>query len=490
MTGGRPRVCVIGGGLAGIAAALRLLDAGAAVRLLEARTELGGATYSFHRGGQLVDTGQHVFLRCFTQYRRLLERLGTAGQTALQPRFTVPVLAPGAPVQRLTRWRLPAPAHLLPALAGYRLLSPAQRWAAIRAAAALRTVDPDDPATDRRSFGDWLAEHRQQPVAVRRLWDLITVAALNAPSRAASLALAARVFGTGLLTEAAAGDLGRPLAPLRELHGIPARRLLGRLGAAVHTRTRVRWIRPQATGGFRIGAGGGEATADAVVLAVPHRYAALLVPAAAAPQASHWQRLGSTPIVNVHLRYAARITDLPLLAAVDSPAQWIFDRTPAPADGQQLVVSLSAADDLVHRPAAELIAGQRAALAALFPAAGRTPVCEAFVTREPHATFRQAPGSRAWRPPPVTGLPGLVLAGAWTDTGWPDTMEGAVRSGGAAAGALATNLANQLGLPLDPPRDPYLGALDAHLDAHLDAQPRSLGGNPGPNPAPTMEATR
>lgn len=437
---GSGTVCVIGGGLAGIAAALRLADLGLPVTLLETRPELGGATYSFRRDGLSVDTGQHVFLRCYHRYRRLLDRLGTAGDAEVQPRFTVPVLLPGHRPQVLARRRLPAPAHLLPALAGYRLLSPAERLAAARACAALRNVDPDLPATDERSFGGWLAEHGQSRRAVRRLWDLITVAALNLRCSDASLALAARVFRTGLLDAADAGDIGRPRVPLADLHGVPARRLLDRLGGRVHTRSRVRWIQPGATG-FRIGVGDGELEADAVVLAVPHQAAAALVPAAAAPAAEQWRRLGAVPIVNVHLRYAARVTDLGMAAAVESPAQWIFDRSEPGMDGQQhLVVSLSAADAELGRPAAELVAAQRQALADLFPAARHTPVRDAFVTREPKATFRQAPGTRAYRPGPATRLPGLVLAGAWTDTGWPDTMEGAVRSGEDAANIVARQL--------------------------------------------------
>ena len=433
-------VCVIGGGLAGIAAAIRLADLGLSVALLETRPELGGATYSFRRDGLSVDTGQHVFLRCYHTYRRLLDRLGTAGDTDVQSRFMVPVLLPGHRPQTLVRRRLPAPAHLLPALAGYRLLSPAERLAAVRACAALRHVDPDLPATDGSSFGDWLTTHGQSRRAVRRLWDLITVAALNLPSTHASLALAARVFRTGLLEAADAGDIGRPLVPLTDLHGVPARRLLDQLGARVHTRARVRWIRPEATG-FRIGVDDTELDADAVVLAVPHQAAASLVPPAAAPDAEQWRRLGAAPIVNVHLRYAARVTNLGMAAAVESPAQWIFDRSVPGGDGEQhLVVSLSAADAEIERPAAELVAAQRQALADLFPAARQTPVRDAFVTREPKATFRQAPGTRAYRPGPATRLPGLVLAGAWTDTGWPDTMEGAVRSGEDAADIVARQL--------------------------------------------------
>ncbi|SIR53185.1 hydroxysqualene dehydroxylase HpnE [Micromonospora avicenniae] len=436
-------VCVVGGGLAGITAAIRLADLGLPVTLLESRAELGGATYSFRRGGLTVDTGQHVFLRCYHAYRGLLERLGTTAGTQLQRRFEVPVLLPGHAPHLLTRRPLPAPAHLLPALAGYRLLNPAERLAAVRACAALRRVDPDSPVTDEQSFGDWLAAHGQKPRLVRRLWDLITVAALNVPSTHASLALAARVFRTGLLETADAGDIGRPLVPLTELHSVAARRVLERLGARVRLRSRVRWIHPEPTG-FRVGVDGGELAAEGVVLAVPHQVASALVPPAAAPAAAEWARLGAAPIVNVHLRYAHRVTRLTMAAAVESPAQWIFDRS-APDAGteQHLVVSLSAADAEIDRPAAELVATQRDALAELLPAARRTPVLDAFVTREPRATFRQNPGTRRYRPAAGTRLPGLVLAGAWTDTGWPDTMEGAVRSGEAAADILARQLVSR-----------------------------------------------
>jgi uncharacterized protein with NAD-binding domain and iron-sulfur cluster len=214
----------------------------------------------------------------------------------------------------------------------------------------------------------------------------------------------------------------------------------------VLTRTRAEWVRAD-EGVFTIGVGGSHLTADAVVVAVPHRAAATLVPPVAAPDAAGWLRLGSSPIVNVHLRYAWAVADLgfhnPAFAAtIDSPAQWIFDRSVPEQDGEQhLVVSLSAAEEAIGQPGADLIATQRAAIAELFPAARNTPVRDAFVTREPHATFRQTPGTRAFRPAAATCLPGLALAGSWTGTGWPDTMEGAVRSGHAAADVISGHLA-------------------------------------------------
>ncbi|GAA4207420.1 hydroxysqualene dehydroxylase HpnE [Actinocatenispora rupis] len=437
---GQVDVAVVGGGLAGIAAALRLADRGATVTLLESRPRLGGATYSFERDGLTVDTGQHVFLRCYTAYLALLRRLGTADLVEIQDRFEVPVLAPGRPPHLLRRARYaPAPLHLLPALAGYRPLSVADRVAAMRAAAALRFVDPDAPGTDAHSLGEFFARHGQSPEVVRRLWELVAVAALNVPPAEASLALAARVFRTGLLESARAGDIGRPRVGLSALHGDPAARILG---PAVRTRAKVRRIVPVA-GGFTVHTENDTVPARTVLLAVPHPAAAHLVPAGAVDDPGRWAGLSGTAIVNVHLVYDRTVTDFGMAAAVDSPVQWVFDRTAESGmrgAGQYLAVSLSAADALVGRPAAELIAEQRAGIEALLPAARTAELTSAFVTREPRATFRQAPGSRALRPPAGTGLPGLALAGAWVGTGWPDTMEGAVRSGHTAADLLAGHL--------------------------------------------------
>ncbi|MFY1670992.1 hydroxysqualene dehydroxylase HpnE [Plantactinospora sp. WMMB334] len=434
------QVCVVGGGLAGIASAVRLLDAGHRVTLVEARPALGGATYSFRRGDLMVDTGQHVFLRCYQQYRELLDRLGSADRAAVQDGFAVPIVRIGVPPHVLaSNRRLPAPAHLLPALLGYRPLRVGQRLAAVRAAAALRRIEPDDPAADRVSFGAWLAAHGQDAPTVARLWELICVAALNAPPERASLALAARVFRTGLLDRADAADIGRPTAPLAELHGAPATALLRQRGATVRTGVRVQAISPEG-GRFQVSGDGVELTADGVVLAVPHPQAARLVPAQAAPDRARWARLGAAPIVNVHVHYEQRVTELEFAAGLDTPVQWVFDRTPAGGSGQYLVVSISAAEQVLSVRANELVRTYLAALAELFPAARRARVRDAFVTREPRATFRQEPGSRTARPPARTRTPGLALAGAWTDTGWPDTMEGAVRSGQRAADVVLAHL--------------------------------------------------
>jgi squalene-associated FAD-dependent desaturase len=436
------RAVVVGGGLAGITAAIALGQAGVDVTLLEAKPRLGGATMSFARDGLVVDTGQHVFLRCCTAYRGLLDRLGMSAHAPLQPRFDVTVLTPSRRA-KLRRSRLPAPLHLLGALARYPLISFPERSRVSLAALAMRRVDPANPATDELRFGDWLAGHGQDERARRALWDLFSVASLNVPGDDASLALAATVVRTGLLGDSGAADIGVPALSLGELHGAAAARLLAKLGATVQLNTKVAAIEvagSPAGPGYRVTLARAEDAAieaDAVVIAVPHEAAARLVPAGALPAetVAGWAGLGAAPIVNVHVIYDRKVMDVPFAAAVDSPVQWVFDRTRISGmhargdDGQYLAISLSAADEYVDVPAADLREKFVPALAELFPAAAEATVTEFFVTRERRATFRGLPGTARLRPKAATALPGLVLAGSWTDTGWPDTMEGAVRSG-------------------------------------------------------------
>ena len=220
------RVLVVGGGVAGITAALDCAQGGAEVALLEVRPRLGGAAYSFEREGMQIDNGQHVFLRCCTAYRGLLARLGSQDGVFLQERLRIPVLRPGGRVVELRRSALPAPAHLAAALMRYPLLSVPERLRAARAARALGSVDPQDPDADARSFGEWLSEHGQDARALSHLWDLVALPTLNVRAEHASLALAAFVFQTGLLADAGAGDIGFHVRPLSELIGDPALRLL------------------------------------------------------------------------------------------------------------------------------------------------------------------------------------------------------------------------------------------------------------------------
>jgi hydroxysqualene dehydroxylase len=426
-------VVVVGGGLAGITAALACADAGADVVLVERRSRLGGLTWSFRRNDLWLDNGQHVFLRCCTAYRALLDRLAVADLVHLQDRMAVPVLAPGGGEAWLRRSRLPAPLHLGPSLLRYSHLPIRQRAGLTRAALALRQLDPDDPALDAISFGAWLTDHGQSARAVDALWDLITVPTVNLHARDASLALAVRVFRTGLLDRADAGDIGWSTVPLGRLHGDAAEGALERAGVDVWLGGRVERVVAD-DGDLRVDADGRSIPGDAVIVATPPEVTATMVPPGVVGPID---RLGASPIVNAHLVFDRRVTDHAMAAAVDSPVQFVFDRTDSSGldrrRGQCLAVSLSAADEYLGWTTSRVVEYIAASLGQLFPAVHRAELVDASVTREPRATFRGVPGTAGMRPTTVTTVPGLLLAGAWTATGWPATMEGAVRSGTAAA---------------------------------------------------------
>ncbi len=445
---------VIGGGVAGIAAALDCADAGARVTLLEVRPRLGGAAYSFERDGLSLDNGQHVFLRCYTAYRALLRRLGSEAAVWIQPRFEIPVLRPGGRAVVLRRGALPAPFHLAGALARYSPLEPRRRLAAARAALALARLDPAMAEVRERaqgtSFGQWLAEHGQDERALALLWDLIALPALNVPAMRGSLSLAAFTMREGLLSRNDAGDIGFHLRPFAETISAPAERALAAAGVLVRLGARVEAV-GRANEGLLVragsGADAGELVADAVVCAIPHRRAAaLLEPLLGADEASRWRSLGASPIVNVHVVYDRRVCELPFCAGVDTPVQYVFDRTEAvgladrrssgsTVGWQCLAVSLSGARSEMALDGEQLRARYLRALAALFPAADGAAAQAVYVSREHAATFEATPGVDLLRPSTRTTVPGLVLAGAWTRTGWPATLEGAVRSGHAAARA-------------------------------------------------------
>ncbi|MEA2334358.1 MAG: hydroxysqualene dehydroxylase, partial [Solirubrobacteraceae bacterium] len=263
---GQRRVLVIGGGLAGIAAALDCAAAGARVTLVEVRRRLGGAAYSFERDGMRFDNGQHVFLRCCSAYRALLARLGSAHHVAVQERLEIPVLSPLAEPVVLRRGALPPPFHLAGALARYPHLSPAQRLSAALAARALTGLDPSDRSLDRQTFGAWLAERGQDAHAVSVLWDLIALPTLNVPAAEASLALGAFVFRTGLLTGADAGDIGFHVGTLAETIGEPAERALAEAGVRFRLGWRAQALR-RAGAGFEVEGGEGTFSAEAVIVA-------------------------------------------------------------------------------------------------------------------------------------------------------------------------------------------------------------------------------
>ena len=442
-------VAVAGGGLAGISAALALADAGLRVTLLEARPRLGGATYSFQRDGLWLDNGQHVFLRCCTAYRGLIDRIGAGDLVTLQRRLDIPVIHPERGLSRLTRSALPAPLHLGPSLAAYRHLSGLDKLQIARTAAALARLDLGDRRLDQQTFGGWLRRFGASPRALEALWDLIVLPTLNLPSAEASLWLGAMVFQVGLLTDETAADLGYSTVPLSEAHGARAAAALAAAGVKVRMRTAVTAIeRPQADG-VVVRAGGERIAAAALILAVPHEQAAQLVPAEVHANAPSFGDLGHSPIVNLHVIYDRRVMDHAFVAGIGTPVQWVFDRSRAAGltVGQCLAVSLSSAAAYAERPTEELRAMFLPELARLFPKAADGRVNAFYVTREHRATFRPSPGTLRLRPRATTADPRIALAGAWTDTGWPATMEGAVRSGRQAARSVLLALGRERSLP-------------------------------------------
>ncbi|MFB6818517.1 hydroxysqualene dehydroxylase HpnE [Streptomyces sp. NPDC056347] len=439
---GAARAVVIGGGLAGITSALRLADAGLGVTLLEGRPRLGGLAFSFRRGELTVDNGQHVYLRCCTAYRWFLDRVDGARLAPLQDRLDVPVLDVGRPsgprLGRLRRNALPVPFHLAAGLAAYPHLSLAERASVGRAALALGRLDLDDPALDTVDFGSWLARHGQSPRAIEALWDLVGVATLNATAPDSSLALAAKVFKTGLLSDPGAADIGLPRVPLGEVHDTLARKALDAAGVRTELRAKATALTRTAEGRWSVETGGERIEADAVVLAVPQHEAHGLLPEGALDDPDRLLAIGTSPILNVHVVYDRKVLRRPFFAALGSPVQWVFDRTDASGltgPGQYLAVSQSAAGEEIDLPVAELRARYLPELERLLPAARGAGIRDFFVTRERAATFAPTPGAGRLRPGSRTRLPGLGLAGAWTATGWPATMEGAVRSGFSAADA-------------------------------------------------------
>lgn len=466
MADGHADIAVIGGGLAGISAAVELADAGLSVTVLEARPWLGGATCSFARRGLTIDNGQHLFLHSSIAYRDLLARLGMTSTGSIHEQPELTILSPQGELT-LRRRGLPAPLRLARALAGYRYLTRRERLAAAAAGLLLQFSEPafrsvDDDA----SLGAWLGRRGQDENAREMLWDLLAVTLTGLPADLADLGLAAAAIRAAILAGRDSGDIGVPAVPLSQLHARPAAELLSRLGATVMLGARAAGVRRSGRGGFEIrlehstaaadaapaGAGGtagggvpetpGLITAGAVVLAVPAWVAATIAPAEIAEEARQWALLQPSPVVSLHVIYADRVTRLPYAAVAGSPVRWVADKTAAAGlhAGQYLAAAIPAADNYVDLPASRLRAELLPELERLFPAAAGTEIQDFFITRERRAMVRHVPGSQQFRAHQPAALPGLAVAGAWTATGLPDTMEGAVRSGLTAARKLLADL--------------------------------------------------
>ncbi len=411
------KAVVVGGGLAGLAAALDLVDAGHDVTLLEARPTLGGAVQTLpEREGDPPpppDNGQHIALGCCTEYLAFLQRVGQA-DSVRRTRLVLPVIGENGRVGLIRQGAF--------ALLRYRHLPFGERLGVARAARALRRLDPSD--LDGETFGDLLRGLGQSDAAIARFWDVFMRPALNLKSDEASAALAVFTVQTALLAGRGASDLVLPVAPLGTMHGDAAGEALEDAGARVRLRARVASL----DGGAVILAEGERVEAEAIVLALPPAESARLL---GEPEPA----LDDSPIVSVHLLIDRQILRFPLAALLGSPAQWVFDRgrlmRHVPAPGQYLTVVASGAPELLETRAHDLV---DLVMGDLTSRLGRAEVLWSRVSREPAATIAGRPGTAALRLTAETGREGIVRAGAWTSTGgWPATMESAVRSGHRAA---------------------------------------------------------
>jgi len=435
------KVVVIGGGLAGISCALGLADQGHQVSLLERAPQLGGLCRSVVDpiAGR-VDTGQHVYLGSCTALEEFLQRIGAHPQHR-QRRLALVVADPASGIsRRLAAAPLPAPLHLLPVLLGWPGLGLPAMVQAERIRSALRHGDQGQ--LDQVPARSWLQSLGQGEAIIDNLWEPFLVAACNVSLERCSAALAAFVIRQGLLSSPAAGAIRVPGTDLTAWLHPPAERALRKAGVEVRLRSRAAAVSRPEHGAFEIvDADGGRMAADRVVLATAAAQASRLLREGGLiePQVEAAAGLADSPIVNIHLFTDRPFLPGPIVLVPRSPLQWLFDRSaldPSPGDGPfHSAISISAADAEIGTPEDELIARMWRLCQSTFPGGSRAQLLHARVTREAHATFAARPGSNSLRPGPRSRLSGLLLAGSWTDTGWPATMEGAVRSGQAAAAA-------------------------------------------------------
>ena len=411
------RVGVIGAGLAGLAAAVELKGAGREVTVFERSRLLGGRATSFVVAGHEVDNGQHVFLACCTEFIGFVKRLGMEHVLRLQDRFDVLMLSRGGKASRLRTSVLPPPWHLLTAFLGYRHMGWLAKLDVARALARVRETRRFDG-----TFAEWLARLGQREAAVTAFWQPFLVPALNASLDQMRASDAAFVLLTAFLEDAGAARLGYCTVPLARVAEAAAQCL-----DQVRLSTPVVGVVVLADGRIAVRLAEGEHTVlDGVVVAVPPpQLERLLV----RPEPFGVPRLDGyrpRPIVDVHLWHDRGELEFDLAALLDSPVQWVFEKAPG-----YLCCSLSAADGFIHRPTEDAVRLCWEEVTVAVPGMRDARLVEAHATRSPNATFLAGPGVE--RPGPGTRFPRLSIAGSWTNTGWPDTLESAVRSGRAAA---------------------------------------------------------
>jgi squalene-associated FAD-dependent desaturase len=440
------RVGIVGGGLAGLAAASVLADYGATVDVFEARRQLGGRAGSYRdpKTGQLVDHCQHVAMGCCTYWLDFCRRTGI--EELFQRHHRLHFFGPdGSRCDfAAARW-LPAPLHLLPPLMGLGYLTLRERISIARTLMRLATHQTSEEV-DSPAIGRWLRLQGQSQTVIDRFWSVVLVSALGETVERASVAAARKVFVDGFLNHPQAYEVLVPSAPLTELYDHRVAESLRTRGVNIHTSTRVTQVAADTKGSARVSLpGGADRAFDHIILAVPWLRVNRLLPesiCSRVPQLTAIGRIESSPITGVHLWFDRAITSLPHAVLVGRLSQWVFNHgesqspeTQRPSDHYVQVV-ISGARELTDMSRQAIVDQVLDDLRVSFSATDAAQLLRWQIVHQPHAVFSVQPGIDAIRPAQTTPVPGLHLAGDWTQTGWPATMEGAVRSGYLAAASV------------------------------------------------------
>jgi squalene-associated FAD-dependent desaturase len=440
------KAAIVGGGLAGLSAACALADAGVHVTLFERRPYLGGRASSYHHPGtgEVVDNCQHVLFGSCTNLIEFYQRIGISDKIGWSDRMTF--VEPGGRQSVLRASWLPAPLHTAPAFLGFPFLSWADKLAiACALAAILPTPLPDDG----ESFQSWLLRHGQTANSIQRFWKPILVSALSEDLERIAVPYAAQVVRESMKSPTAR-RMGIPTVPLTELYNAAADYIASR-GGEVRLRCAVEGFRPEDSGAS-LSFAEGNAKFDFLVLAVPYNVLASLLPQDPASQGLREKltQFESSPITGIHLWFDRQITDLDHAVLLDRTIQWMFHKSKLlrpetsvqqkEQEGCHIELVVSASKTLLDKSKPEIVDLALTELREFFPGARGANLLKSAVIKEVHATYSPRPGIDALRPATQTAWPKVFLAGDWVATGWPATMESAVRSGYKAAECVVSAL--------------------------------------------------
>ncbi|MBL8215279.1 MAG: FAD-dependent oxidoreductase [Bryobacterales bacterium] len=426
------RVAIIGGGLAGMACAAALGSAGCSVDLYESRPFLGGRAASYPLPGENednhIDNCQHILLRCCVNLLDFYKRLGVSDAVKFEREFFF--LEPGGRTSILKAGLLPAPLHFTESFAKLTFLSLWDKIAVGRALLSIRSERKTRQDLDRISMLDWLKEKGQTPRAIERFWRQVLVSAVNEELDRMAASHGFQVFWLGFLAGSNLYEMGVPARTLSDLYRSDAWAQWPNV--RLHERCAVEKIHRSADRIARLETAAGSVEADAYVAALPYERTQALLPELPAD----WGVFQHSPITGVHLWFDQPVTDLPHGTLLDSTMQWFFNKD----QGRYLLLVVSASRSLTPMSRQDVIDLALRELAGFLPAVRQAKLVKAHVVKEVRATFSASPGLEAKRPGNETPWRNLFLAGDWTRTGWPATMEGAVRSGYLAAEALTRSM--------------------------------------------------